>query len=536
LIEKEHSNLIKKLESSLNIFIKFPIIGLLLISLIGISIRLIFLDTELPLRQDAQSYFETAMDMSILHKIPNSGHTNDGWPIFLSFFFSIFHFENYLDYAVLQRIVASIISVATIIPIYFVAKKFVAKEYAIFSTALFVFEPHIIQNSIYGLTEPLYIFLVTLSLMFFLMDNIRLKYISFAIIAFSVIVRAEGIIILLIISIAFFAFQKTDKKIIGKYIIAVLIFGLIFCTMMFIKTQSEGYPSTIGLIMNTGVGSIVDSDSIPDSTSKRWEISFSDIENGVLTLTKRLGQTLIPYFAFFLPFGIILLVQNRTKNNTFILFLIGVYTIALIRMFVLVQDIRLILVLYPLFSLISAITLEHLISKIEIKKTLLILIMGGILILSWFTLYSTIESGYAKENAQFANHIKNNVKVSNNFYPESGYIYGAWIASNVKFPALSSSFEYTGPKLLDYVDNSYDYLEKNANSVEEYIKLGRNQGLDHLIVDGKETRSSYFNDVYNNPENYPYLIKEFDSREVGYKYYFVKVFRINYEIFDSYKK
>ena len=263
------------------------------------------------------------------------------------------------------------------------------------------------------------------------------------------------------------------------------------------------------------------------------EISFLDIKYGGWTLTKKLGQTLIPYFAFFLPFGIILLLQDRTKNNFFLLFLITVYLITLIRIFVLVQDLRLILVLYPIFSIISIITIEHLTSKIEIKKICLILIMGGILILSWFTLYSTIESEYEKEVTTFANYMVNNVKVSNNFYPESGYIYGVWASSNLEFPILSSSAGYNGPELLDYIENSYDYLEQNAESIEEYIVLSREQGLSHLIVDGADKRSSYFNDLFYNEEKYTYLIKEFDSIEHGYKQYKVKVFRIDYNNFES---
>ena len=530
----QYANFVEKLESSLHIFIKFPILGLLAIFLIGLFIRLLFFDTELPIRQDANSYFWYAMDMSILNQFPHSGHANDGWPMFLSFFFSIFNFNNYLDYTILQRIVTICISVLTIIPIYFLAKKFVNKEYAILAGAVFVFEPHIIQNSLQGLTEPLYIFLVTLSITFFLTNDIRFRYVSFAIIALSVIVRAEGIIILGIVTIGFFIFQKRDKQIISKYAIAILIFALIFGTMMIIKTQTSGYPSTIGFIANVGVGSVVDSESIPDSDSKLWEISFSDVKNSMWTLAKRLVQSLIPYFVFFLPFGIILLFQNRNKNNIFILLAIIVYTIALIRIFMLVQDLRLMFVLYPLFSIISVIAVEYLTSNIKIKKIFIISIMVGILILSWFFLYSNTNYDYDKEVVKFADYMINNVKVSNNFYPESGYIYGVWASSSLKYPILSSDAEYTGPELLDYVKGSnFVYLEKSANSVEDYIRLARDNDLSHLIIDNNEKRQSYFKDVFYYEEKYPYLIKEFDSTKEGYRYYNVKVFKIDYEYLDS---
>ena len=538
MIEKEGLcvNFFQKIESKLDFFSKFPFMGLLIIGIIGIFLRFVFLETELPIRQDANAYFWYAIDMSILKQIPYSAHANDGWPMFLSFFFYIFNFDNYLDYTVLQRVITIIISVATIIPIYFLAKKFVKKEFAVLAGAFFVFEPHIIQNSLQGITEPLYIFLITSSLVFFLNSDFRFRCISFAIIAFATVVRAEGIIIFGIITIGFFFLEKRDRNIIKKFLIVMLVFALIFGTMMAIKTQTSGYPSTVGFIANVGAGSVIDSNDIPDSESDRWEISFNDIENGLWTLVKRLAQTLIPYFAFLLPFGIILVFQNRNKNNLFMLFLLGAYLILSIRMFMLVQDLRLILVLYPLFSIISVITIEKLISKVEIKKIILVLILGSIFILSWFTLYSTLDYEYEKEVLVFADYMANNVQVSNNFYPESGYIYGVWATTNLQFPIHSSAVEYSGTKLLDYIENSYDYLEKNAETLEEYIILSKEQNLSHIVVDGKEKRSSYFNDVFYNEEKYPYLIKEFDSKDHGYKYYKVKVFKINYDVFDEHIK
>ena len=46
-------------------------------------------------------------------------------------------------------------------------------------SALFAFEPHLIQNSLLGLTEPLYIFLVISSLVLFLSKNKKLTYVSY---------------------------------------------------------------------------------------------------------------------------------------------------------------------------------------------------------------------------------------------------------------------------------------------------------------------------------------------------------------------
>ena len=80
---------------------------------------------------------------------------------------------------------------------------------------------------------------------------------------------------------------------------------------------------------------------------------------------------------------------------------------------------------------------------------------------------------------------------------------------------------------------NYVYLSQSANSVEKYIELARDQNLSHLVIDNNEKRSLYFKDIFYHEENYPYLIKEFDSAKEGYSHYNVKVFKIDYKYFDS---
>ena len=167
------SSLIYKIEEKINFFIEKPIFSLFIIGAISLAIRLLFFEPEIPIRQDANAYFWYAIDMSILNYFPNSYHANDGWPIFLSSIFSIFNFSTYLDYTILQRVSTILISIITIIPLYYLCKKFFQPSYSLVGAALFAFEPHLIQNSLLGLTEPLYIILVITSLTLFLSENKR---------------------------------------------------------------------------------------------------------------------------------------------------------------------------------------------------------------------------------------------------------------------------------------------------------------------------------------------------------------------------
>jgi len=89
---KENSiypTIINKVENKLGFFTNRPIISLIIIGIIALSLRIMILELELPIKQDANAYFWYAMDMSVLKSIPPSGHTNDGWPMILSIFFSI---------------------------------------------------------------------------------------------------------------------------------------------------------------------------------------------------------------------------------------------------------------------------------------------------------------------------------------------------------------------------------------------------------------------------------------------------------------
>ena len=522
------SSLIYKVEEKISFFIDNPIISLFIIGIIALGTRLLFFEPEIPIRQDANAYFWYAMDMSILNYFPVSAHANDGWPMALSGIFSIFSFNTYLDYTILQRVTTILISVVTIIPIYYLCRKFFQPSYALVGAALFAFEPHIIQNSLLGLTEPLYLFLAVSSLALFLSKNQKLVYGSFAVAALATIVRAEGITILVILLITFFVNNRKEKRAIRGILLAVIIFSAVFVPMMIIKIQTSSgiASSSLNPIVGGSFGSIAD----PENSV----LNLPNLLKGVETMVKRLGQSMIPYFAFFVPFGIVLLFKNRNKENNLIIISLLVYSLVAIRMFYAVGDLRLIFFLYPLFIILSLHTIRHIGNNIEFKRIFLIGVMGSILLLSWFFLYSNIEYDYDREVIQFANYMISNVKVSNNFYPESGYIYGVWASSNLKFPILSSDAEYAGPELLDYVKGTnFVYLAKSANSVEEYIRLARDQNLSHLVVDNNEKRQSYFKDIFYYEEKYPYLIKEFDSTKEGYRYYNVKVFKIDYEYFDS---
>ena len=90
-----------------------------------------------------------------------------------------------MDYVTFQRSVTILLSLVTIIPIYLLCRKFFEIKYALIGAAIFAFEPRIVQNSLLGITDPLYILLVTSSLGLFFSSNKKLIFTSFGFIATS---------------------------------------------------------------------------------------------------------------------------------------------------------------------------------------------------------------------------------------------------------------------------------------------------------------------------------------------------------------
>ena len=142
------------------IFSRNSLICLGIIGLAGFLIRFFYYPEGIPITLDGTAFFWYANDLSISGSFPvNVSIPNNGWPTFLSIFFYFFNSENFLDYMALQRCVTIIISVITIIPVFILCRKFCGNGLSLLGASLFVFQPRIIENSLLGITDPLFILL-----------------------------------------------------------------------------------------------------------------------------------------------------------------------------------------------------------------------------------------------------------------------------------------------------------------------------------------------------------------------------------------
>ena len=223
-------NLIEKLDNSK----KNRIIFLSTLVLSALIIRLYVFPFDVPFFNDSAGYFWYAIDLSILNNFPtNHNLTNNGWPIFLAGIFQLINSDNFLDYQNTQRMLGVIFSIATIFPVYLLCSRFFKKSYSLLGATLFAFEPRIIQNSSIGTPESLYIFLIALFLALFFSNNFKKIYLAFFIVGILSLVRYEGLLMIIPLSITFFIRFRIKKDQIMRYAICVMMVVIvIYCKGM----------------------------------------------------------------------------------------------------------------------------------------------------------------------------------------------------------------------------------------------------------------------------------------------------------------
>ena len=549
------------------ILVRNPIVCLILIGLAGLVIRIYSYPYDLPLFQDVSDYFWYAIDMSILGEFPQMASSqvlavppypgysfpNNGWPVFLSLFFSLANFENIQVYMDLQRCITITISILTMIPLYFLCNKFFGKYFSLLGTALFAFQPRIIENSLLGGNEPLFLFLGVCTLTLFLSKNIKIIYASFVVAGLFSLVRYEGLLILIPMTVVFFYRFRFSKTTIAKYAITVGLALLIILPMAYIRTETLGYD---GLLSNIVAGpkyieSTVSSnesfwDDLKMSQVSGTEKTFYFIQNGIQNLVRNLTISLIPTFSFLAPIGIFFLCRKLDYNKITLIITLIVFLLPAFYAYSRdLQEYKYLFILFPIFSVVSMFTIRRFFIRNNESSRIFGVFLVGFLIFSvGYLVYFSPDLEHEQEALEIATIIKDTTKKVNGYYPEGVYL--VHVVKNTdleKFPILSTSLPshnkiVTNFDWLEYVNDPNvksilaDDIE-GINSVEDYIKFGEKSGLTHLVTDGISAQPKILNDIFYNEKNYPYLLKQYDSTEHGFKYH-MKIYEIDFHLFEKY--
>ena len=502
------------IESKPKIFSRNAIICLGIIALAGFLIRFFYFPDGIPITLDGANFFWYANDLSVSGTFPdNINFPNNGWPTFLSVFFYFFNSDNFLDYMDLQRYVTIIISVSIIIPVYILCRKFCGNGLSLLGASLFVFQPRIIENSLTGLSEPLFILLELSCLVLFLQNNWKFKYLSFAFLALACLIRYEGIVLIIPLSIFFLLKNRDAKIIIPRFLIAISIFLVVLLPMIFVRMETMGYD---GIFSHSVAAIQVSSGILPASTLNAAESTF--------LLIKSIALSVFPIFFVLLPLGFFRFFRNRNFDKyTILLFLIFMFIPIIYASIRGIPEPRYLLTVFPILSLFSVFTVNEIIKKFNKTKLTTIVFVIGILSLSVFYLdYNKIDYEYELDAYHVGLEVSKMTSVINDYHPEVKYVHNKIdVASHLEtFPVLSSEINQK-VKLIQ----TYEY-----DSLNGFIDYGKNEGLTHIVVDGNENRQQFLKDVFENEEKFSYLTKIYDSVEQGYNYH-LKIFTIDYEKF-----
>jgi len=139
--------------------------------------------------------------------------------------------------------------------------------------------------------------------------------------------------------------------------------------------------------------------------------------------------------------------------------------------------------------------------------------------------YKNLNFDYDRDAFEISNFVVNSASGINYFSPESQFIKSAEVFQ--QWPDIPKA-NING----HIIKTTVSFSTENYESLEKFIKDSKDKGLSHILVDGKAVRNSIENDVFFNENNYPYLIKEFDSLDTDSKYR-VKIFKIDYDLFEN---
>ena len=495
---------------------------LLIIGIASYLIRSFYFESSVPLTFDALGYFFYGVDISILGHLPkNYFLANNLWSIVLSLFFQSIQYEHTIEMMDLQKNVSMFFSIITIIPIYFLCRKFFEPKYSLIGALIFAVEPRIIQNSMLGAIEPLYILLGTLTMVFFLSSNKKFVYVSFLFAALTTIARAEGQMLFFIISIIFFIRFRKEKLVIPKYLIAAGIFVLILTPILIHQSELEVSDSIFGRSSNV----ITHHTQDPKLTDGESGLPF--FIKGIENFPKYFVWDLIPIFIFFVPIGIFYLFKKIDwKKLLLILWGVGISIPAFYIYSIPLQDTRYLFMLYPIFCVLSIFTIKKIDQHFKQKNLVLLFMVIAIFGLSFtFLELKPTENVQKLEISQILKEISNESKVMNSFYPEDHYLESTAIPE--KWNDFKNLFLIERIKGQD-IRHSIPMLIKTISiddfsSIEEYVN--ENHELTHIYIDEKEDRPEFLKDIFNNENKYKFLVKEYDSKDFGYNYH-IKIFRI----------
>ena len=310
--------------------------------------------------------------------------------------------------------------------------------------------------------------------------------------------------------------------------------------MAYIRIETLGYDGlTSNIIAGPQyIGSSISSDKgiwegLEMSQASSGEKMFYFIQNGLQKLSKYLAVSMIPTFSFLAPIGIFFLCRKLDyKKITLIITLIVFLMPAFYAYSRDIQEYRYLFILFPIFSVVSMFTLRSIFIKSnESSKIFVVFLIGFLLFSAGYLVYFSPDLERENEAFALAMIIKDTTKKINSHYPEEQYLIHVQKFSDLeKFPVASTSIPRSDNFIVSLFDANISAVI-NTDSVEGYIKAAKDEGLTHLVTDGKNAEPKFLNDIFYNEKNYPYL---FHFSNIFLQYLGLLFYKVAVELYTNF--
>jgi len=535
---------------------KLIFFGLSFLIGVGLIFRFFYVTLDVPIVTDGYFSFIYGVKTAFEGALP-FGYTvtNTGWANFLSLFFIFSDKTDPLQLMNIQRSLSIIISTVTVIPLFFLLRNFTNIKFSLIGSFLFVIEPRLMLISLEGLNFSLFMFLFILSLSLFLKKTSVTFFLSFTCIAFASLIRYEGIILLIPLTILYLT-KFNDKKSLYRFLGMIFIASIILFSIGILRMDATsdycdgnifGTCGEDGVISNflsiiIYVASVFQVENQTEETKafftkneneNNTTSSFSSfIIYGLTNLGKFFGLSLLPFFGFLIFFNIIMRIKNQNFSGIpfdwkTVFAFSGIMILPALFAFVRgIDEIRYILILIPVFCIVSVSFDNITMKKISRNHIMIIICIVAFALSIIFVEMEKRDSIHDVESFKISQHILSLTNVTNSFN-QDGYIKNAILFKD--WPELPNADPERGGKLEN--QQFVKISTGNFNDLTEMIDKSRENELKYIVVDANE---KLFNELREKPDKYPFLKKIFDSKNYNYMNEF-KIFEIDYQTFDLIK-
>ena len=531
----------------------------ILIIIISLGLKLYTVDFSIPPHSDDFGYILDSIqynqgDFFLSQKKP------PGWSLVLAPFMTIINSDVFLDYASLARILSIAISTITIIPMYILARKFFDEKYSLVATCLFAFEPHLNYNSGLALSEPLLILVLILSMNFILNDKPKYHYLAFIFAGLCWWVRLEAIYTMIGIILIYFIVHRTKSNSLRNFFLCMIFLFIIILPLFIqrdIQFDDPFYVWYSGTILSDDYAELLTSPEnagVVDFVEKHGILGLMErLANGLTNLFNILIRISYPYLFILIPFGILFSlrpIEQKLKNIKANWIMIIIIISVLMIPFAIVEERRYLLPIFPFLIILSTIPIQRItnygldtFSFNERQKSIfLVTVVSVVLLLSSTFTMGIGEFGYGLPNSALEHEkVKFTVYLVENF---DGRILRDEVVNDylayVNLTSDDNDFKtFKSPRGKNPYPDLYEpgkvvRMSVYGKTIEELVTNGEPRGLKYI---GILEKGSYFfpflNDLYYIEENYPYMKKVFDSDEMGYKEFKIKIFEIDYKNFHE---